>query len=236
MPYHFAPRGTFAIILPSTNVAVEAEFGQLIVPGVPFHPGRIWIANPDKLDSDEAFEQFMVDLRQELGQAVKSVMTAQPDFMIMGMSFEKWMKELNGGLDVTTGANACKAALDVYGAKRIGIMTPYQPVGDLQVRAYMTEMGFDVIAVEGLRCPTAKSIAEVQPETLKAAFRRANSEGVEALIQAGTNLYCGKVAAEMEVELGKPVIAINTATLWHAYRTHGIRDQIQGWGSLFEKH
>jgi len=229
MVYHFSPRGAFAIILPSTNSAVETEFGHLIVPGVSFHPGRILIRNPDKLDTDEAFEQFMVDLRDEIGQALTSIMTLKPDFMIMGMSsetfwggkegaekFEAWMKELSGGLEVTTGAASCKAALDKYGAKKIGIVTPYQPGGDAQVRAYMTEMGYEVKTVHGLRCPTEISIAQVQPETLKYAFRNANSEDVDALIQAGTNLYCGKVAAEMEIELGKPVIAINVATLWHA--------------------
>lgn len=62
------------------------------------------------------------------------------------------------------------------------------------------------------------------------------SEDVDALIQAGTNLYCGKVAAETEIELGKPVIAISVATLWHTYRSHGINDKIHGWGSLFERY
>jgi maleate isomerase len=37
---------------------------------------------------------------------------------------------------------------------------------------------------------------------------------VDLLIQAGTNLIAGKAAAELELELGKPVIAINTATVW----------------------
>jgi maleate isomerase len=249
MPYHFSPRGAFAIILPSTNAAVEAEFNQLLVPGVSFHPSRILIKNPDKLDSDEAFEQFMVDLRTEIGAAVGSVMTVAPDYMIMGMSsetfwggkdgaakFEAWMKELNGGLDVTTGAAACKAALEIYGAKRIGIVSPYQAIGDEQVWSYMTDMGFEVKAIHGLRCPTAISIAQVKPETLKDAFRSVDSEEVEALVQVGTNLHCGKVAAEMEVELDKPVIAVNVATLWSAYRAHGIEDKIAGWGGLFEKY
>lgn len=249
MPYPFSPRGAFAIVLPSTNAAVEAEFNQLLVPGVSFHPGRILIRNPDKLDNDEAFEQFMVDLRLEIGATVASVMTVQPDYMIMGMSsetfwggkdgaakFEAWMKELNGGIDVTTGAAACKTALEKYGAKKIGIVTPYQPVGDAQVKAYMTEMGYEVKRVHGLRCPTAVSIAQVEPETLKDAFRKVNGDGVDALMQAGTNLFCGKVAAEMEIELGKPVIAVNVATLWSAYRSHGIEDKISGWGSLFEKY
>jgi len=40
----------------------------------------------------------------------------------------------------------------------------------------------------------------------------------------------------MEEELDKPVIAINTATVWHVYRTNGIKDQIQGFGSVLAEH
>jgi len=36
--------------------------------------------------------------------------------------------------------------------------------------------------------------------------------------------------------LGKPVIAINTATYWHALRAVGIHDKIQGFGSLLSQH
>jgi maleate isomerase len=76
----------------------------------------------------------------------------------------------------------------------------------------------------------------VTKEELKAAFRKVDGPDVELLIQAGTNLVCAEAAAEMEIELGKPVIAINTATVWHAYRTNKIMDQFKGYGSLFEKH
>jgi maleate isomerase len=37
-----------------------------------------------------------------------------------------------------------------------------------------------------------------------------------------------KASAELEVELEKSVIAINTATVWHAYGTNEIKDQISG--------
>lgn len=150
--------------------------------------------------------------------------------------FETWMAELNGGLDLATGAAACKAALEAFGASRIGIVTPYQPVGDEQVRKYFTEEGFEVKALLGIRCSSAVAIAQVEPERLKASLREVNVEGVDALLQVGTNLFFAKAAAEMELELGKPVIAVNVATLWSAYRRNGIDDKIIGWGSLFEKH
>ncbi|KAF2177587.1 hypothetical protein K469DRAFT_807199 [Zopfia rhizophila CBS 207.26] len=44
--YHFSPRGTFAVILPSTNVALEAMYGQMLAPSVSWHCGAIYIRNP----------------------------------------------------------------------------------------------------------------------------------------------------------------------------------------------
>ena len=42
-------------------------------------------------------------------------------------------------------------------------------------------------------------------------------------------------AAAAELWLGKPVIAINTATYWHALRQSGIDDKVQGFGRLLEE-
>ncbi len=41
-----------------------------------------------------------------------------------------------------------------------------------------------------------------------------------------------RFAAAAEWYLGKPVIAINTATYWHALRACGINDKLQGFGKL----
>jgi maleate isomerase len=41
-----------------------------------------------------------------------------------------------------------------------------------------------------------------------------------------------KLAAAAELYLGKPVIAINTATYWNALRQNGITDQLDGFGRL----
>ncbi len=243
-----SPRAQFGLILPSTNTVVEAEFNWMRVEGVSWHTGRIYIPNPD-LNDDDSFVTFLEGLRTEIGRAVRDVVTAKVDYLVMGMSaetfwggkegaqeFAAWMKELSGGLDVTTGANACKSALDVYGAKRIGVITPYQPVGDQQVKDFFEQMGYEVAAIHGLKCDSATSIGDVTPEEIRDAFARVNSDDVDVLIQAGTNLPATRVAAELEAELGKPVIAINTATVWHAYRTNGIMDQFSGFGSLLEKH
>ena len=39
-----------------------------------------------------------------------------------------------------------------------------------------------------------------------------------------------KLADEAERWLGKPVLAINAAMLWHALRARGIHDRVSGFG------
>ncbi|KUJ16045.1 uncharacterized protein LY89DRAFT_618811 [Mollisia scopiformis] len=245
---HLANRAQFGLILPSTNTSVEAEFNRMLVPGVSWHSGRIFAANPD-LSSSEAMVSFLEELRVQIKTAVQSVCHAKVDYLVMGMSaetfwggkdgaaeFVKFMGELSGGLGITTGAAACEAVIKAYGVKKIGIITPYQPVGDQQVVDFFEQIGCEVKAIHGLKCATATSIADVTGEEIKDSFRKVDSEDVELLIQAGTNLLAGKAAAELEKELGKPVIAINTATVWHAYRNNGIMDKFEGWGSLLSEH
>jgi maleate isomerase len=41
-----------------------------------------------------------------------------------------------------------------------------------------------------------------------------------------------RLAAAAEMWLWKPVIAINTATWWHALRANGITDRMDGFGRL----
>lgn len=238
-----ANRHVFGVVVPSTNTAVEDEYYRFRAPGVSFHAGRILIRNA-VLNSDEDMETFLEDLRGEIGAAVESVMTCKPDSLIMGMSaetfwggaegnaeFERWIGEMSG-LDVVTGASATHEALQRFGVRKIGVITPYQPVADEQVRAYFTELGYEVHAVHGLKCGSATSIAEVTPQEIRDAFAKVDAPDVEALVQAGTNLPVIGVAAALEEELNKPVVPINAASLWHAYRTHGIKDRIPGAGRL----
>ena len=63
-----------------------------------------------------------------------------------------------------------------------------------------------------------------------------DGDDVDAIVQVGTNLSMIRLAAAAELFLGKPVIAINTATYWHALRAQGLQDKKAGFGSLMECH
>ncbi len=79
-------------------------------------------------------------------------------------------------------------------------------------------------------------IAHESKARLRDAIIQVNRGKVDAIVQVGTNLAMAEVAAMAEFWLDKPVIAINTATYWYALRQYGIKDKVQGFGSLLAEH
>ena len=238
------------MIAPSTNTVVEADLARLDIPGVSFHTGRMYIEHPGLADN-EAFEALLLQIRASIDVAVRDVITAEPSAMLMGMSaetfwggvegnalFERRISTLAGGRKVTTGAASCRAALEAFGAERIAVFSPYQPIADEQVGTYFTEAGFDVAAITGLRCSTATTIAQVGPTRIAEVIDQIGGahDDVDAIVQVGTNLNFVDQAAQLEVELDKPVIAINMATVWHGLRTNGVADRLDGVGRLLAEH
>ena len=69
-------------------------------------------------------------------------------------------------------------------------------------------------------------------DRLRGAILELNRPEVDAILSVGTNVPILRLADEAERWLGKPVLAINTATYWYAMRANGFDDVIEGFGSL----
>jgi maleate isomerase len=239
-------RRKFGVLGPSTNTVVQPDFDDLRPYGVTNHYSRIF--TPDaKAISDETFMAGARLIGQNTLDAVRSVATSKPDYMVMGMSAvtffggmagaEEFQRsiEAESGAGVSIGSHACAAALNAYGGvKRLAILSPYFPSANAEVIRYFGDAGFSVVRDVCLRCPSWTAIAEVTPARLRAELRALDGDDVDAIVQAGTNLSMMRLAAAAELWLGKPVIAINAATYWHALRANGIADKRPGFGRLFE--
>ncbi|MBM4257673.1 MAG: arylmalonate decarboxylase [Deltaproteobacteria bacterium] len=247
MPDVVGFRAKMGVIIPSTNTVVESDFWDMRIPGVTFHTGRIYIGQPN-LSSDSAMKELLTQVDRAIEIAVRDVMTCKPDILAMGMSaptfwdgvpgaqrFHEKMRQISG-LKISMGSEACRDALAVYNAKRIAVFTPYQPIMREQIVKYFQDCGFEVARYKDLRSPSATAIAEITPAELRPVLQELDGPDIDAIVQCGTNLSMIRLAADAEGWLGKPVIAINTATLWHAYRTHGLTDRIYGFGSLLSEH
>src|ERR1700722_6994699 len=240
-------RRKFGVLGPSTNTVVQPDFEMMRPAGVTNHYSRIFTPNAQAV-SNETFMAGTEVIGKNVLDAVGSVMTCSPDYLVMGMSAVTFYGgaagadafqakvEREAGVAVSIGSHSCTAALKAYGGiNRIGFISPYYPVANREVARYFTDSGFEVIRDICLQCPSWTAIAAVTTDVLREKLIELNSKDVDAIIQVGTNLSMVRLAAAAELWLGKPVIAINTATYWHALRNNKISDKIQGLGRLLEE-
>lgn len=240
-------RKKFAVLVPSTNTSVQPEFDAMRPPGVTNHISRIRIPNiPLRDDAD--FQRLIELIAAAQDDAVDSVMSCEPDRLVLGISAEtfwdglKASRELKRQLEertrlpVSTGSEACDAAFAALGIQRIAVVTPYQPVGDRNVVRFFEESGYEVKRIRGLRCESPVKIAHVSEAELRDALLELDGDDIDALVQVGTNLAMARLAGSASLWMRRPVIAINTAIYWHALRSSGIDDRVAGWGPLLERH
>lgn len=237
-------RKVFAVIAPSTNTVVEPDMAAMRPVGVTNHYRDIYVENPTAL-SDKDFVAGTDKIGAALQDALRTARTCAPDYLVMGVSAISFVGGRAGGDDfirqvedavgvrASVGSRSVVAALEAYGnIKRVAFVSPYYPSANAQVRRYLQDSGFDVVRDVPLQCTSWLDIGRQTPERLVQVLRELDGDDVDAIVQVGTNLSMARLAASAELWLGKPVIAINTATYWHALRANGITDPIEGFGRL----
>jgi maleate isomerase len=240
-------RKKIGIVVPSTNTIVGPECEPLRPRGVTNHVARLTLRQRPIDASEQGFMAHVQEMREGIGPAIDQVMTCAPDHVIMGVAIEAFNGGVEGadalqkalseraGVGVSMGSTAAVAALREFGANRIAVLTPHQPKGDAIVHAYLTEAGFEIVRLVGMKCESPFAIAEIQAPELRRVLRELDSPGVDAILQVGTNLANAAVAADAERWLEKPVLSMNVVTYWDALRRIGIEDRVYGWGQILEE-
>ncbi len=240
-------RKVFAVVGPSTNTVVQPDMEALRPAGVTNHYRAIHVEDPEAL-SDDAFMAGAARISGGMTDSLRSAMTCKPDYLVLGVSaisfiggaagcsaFVRQIRELTGR-DVSVGSEALVAALQAYGGiRRVAFLSPYYPAANAEVRRFLGDHGFSVRRDIPLRCTSWTAIAQVPEARLRDTLLALDGDDVDALCQVGTNLSMLRLAAAAEGWLGKPVVAINAATYWHALRASGIADRIQGFGRLLQE-
>src|SRR5690348_5993900 len=179
----------------AARVRRHASLGRHQPPFAPGHPRRAG-------ERRQSFLAMMDLIRGALFPALEAVLSCSPDYVVLGMSAETFWDGLEGSrqlqrkldkvakMGVCMGSDACQAALRAYGKgiRRLGVITPYMPVGDRQVRRFFTECGFEVVNLVGLKCRSPVLIAHESKARLRDAINEVNRGKVDAIVQVGTNL------------------------------------------------
>lgn len=250
-------RRKFGLLIPATNTSMEHELWSIILnnqgpgglDGIGIHTCNVLTPKPQlrtEADILEYKRQFLGGLQA----AVDTVLLAEPQYLIMGMSLEHIVSGLKAiqasmaeiesycNLAWATWHDAVKAALECYNAKRIGIVTPFDKLGNQSAIQMFEDMGFDVVSSVGFSCANALHIAHVPDWAKEKAIMELLATDVnrlDAVVQCGTNMSMINVAERLEPVIRIPILGINAVIFWYALRENGLGSALHGAGRLLRE-
>ncbi len=241
------------VLVPATNCMVESEMWDIIVrnrellSGVGIHATNILTPAP-KFGNAEELENYKTVFNANLVEAAETALLAEPQYLIVAFSMEHFYSDLDEnasqprlveqstGLSAATWSKAADAALKKFGARRIGLLCPFDPRGLENAIGFFENLGYEVASAAGLGCASGTDVGHV-PDAYKekVIHERFVPVDIDAIVVCGTNLASLALAEKLEQKLDIPIIGINPALLWYALRENGISAPLLGASRLFRE-
>jgi len=233
MPDRFGPRGVCAVIIPQQNANMQPEYELM---------------RPDGINNQ--IYRFDISVHDQVPEAVLDTMPqthgCHPDMIIVGNSFEMrnvtadeyeayraQLLERAEGVQLTTAADGCLAALRTLGAKKIGVLSPMSEEYSKSVQTYYGHYGFQAPYAAWLEVKNPKDIINVTVDQILAAFGTDGFDEVDTILHVGGALGIVGMLGDLERELGRPIVSSNAAAYWYALRKFGITDTRDDIGKLW---
>ena len=229
-----APRAVVGVMTPAMNTVVQPELELLRPNGVTNQMQRF------RLGGDA--------ISDDLPEEAAKLMDCAPLAIAVGLTTDagpggpdKLKARCAGladqvGVPVLGASQADYEGLRILGAKRVGIVTPFNAEIDAVVQANTEAAGFEVVAIKSTQAPSLPAICETPLEDIRAVFAEVAASDCDVILQVGTALPVVALLAELEAAHGKPIVACNAAVYWQTLRAVGITDPIHGFGQLLEMH
>jgi maleate isomerase len=224
------------LIIPSGNRLTEPQFNAYLPQGVGVHVTRLRMTGKFRKPLDE--------LKRPLTEAAEALSDIEPSVIVFhctansmenGLAHEKAVvhivEDVSGCPTITT-AQAITQALDHFGIKKLVLISPYvKATNQLEVN-YLTETGYTVLHELGLALePHAYSA--VTPEEWKKVVKENIRTEADGYFLSCTNTRMIEAIADLERDIGKPVINSNQATMWACLNKLGIKYSDKRLGRLF---
>jgi len=225
------------LIVPSSNTTMESEFNRMKPEGVSVHTARMRLI--------EATPDALIKMAEDAHRAAELLATADVDVIIYGCTTGSLVKgveweeglrreiEESTGIKTVTTAGAVVDALRALGIKRLCVATPYiKELDELEVR-FLSELGFEVLAIKGLGLKRNTEIGSQPPWVSYRLTREAYRDEADGIFISCTNFRTIEIIERLEAEYGKPVVTSNQASMWAAMKL--IHQPIEGYGRLLRE-
>jgi maleate cis-trans isomerase len=237
-------RARLGVLVPSGNIVTEPEFSMVVPEGVCCHFHRYKfggdVRNEDGLKDVFRAADYVVEATKLIADVKPCVvaMTGTGTSFIGGYQYDleliEKMKSVNADIPATTTSTSVIDALKCMGIKKVSIAMPYLEEVAKVAMKFVEDNGIMVQKAEWMNLGGFE-IHRVSKEKLWQLAKKVDTPRSEALFISCTSLHTFELIERLEIDLRKPVITSNQATIWNMLRLAGIKDKVEGYGQLLSQ-
>lgn len=140
------------------------------------------------------------------------------------------------GLPVVSAISSAIAALSALSAKSVLLMTPFDRASDETIKAHVEKLGFTMSLGPSFNNRVPGTSLGLGPEQLFSLVEKTfAAHSVEAIYFQGATMDPLPIIQQIENRLGIPVVASNTAMLWHLLSKLQLKYVISGYGKVLRE-
>jgi maleate isomerase len=238
----------FGLLVPSSNVTMERELPamlgrrEVVEPErFSFHSSRVRMRSvtPEEL---AAMNAQAARATQELGDASVDVLVyaCLVALMAEGPGAHRQAEQRLGAIlaaeghpaPVVSSAGALVDTLQLMGARKVAVVTPYLPALTQRVCDYIAAEGLIVEEARSLSVADNGAVGRLDPQNLLGIADELSRNVDVVVLSACVQMPSLPVIEAAEARLGLPVISSATATAFQSLRRLGLSTHIPGAGHL----
>lgn len=214
------------LIIPSSNRMVEQEMAHFYPPGVVVHVNRLRMTGNQRMP--------LPQLLPRITDAAAALVDAKCDVV----TFHCTANSTEGGTDgetqilealakagaprVSSTATAVRRALELAGARRIVLVTPYSQAMTDHEAEFFNDIGVKVLTAKGHDLPGSDAYCAAPPSFWREKALEARHAEADLYFLSCANISAFSVIADLEQQLGKPVISSNQIVVWDQLAGKGL--------------
>jgi len=231
-------RARLGFILMSTDLAAEADFGDMAPEGVGVHITRL---KTDDYTTNETLSRHIEHMADAAGRIQPDTRPDVVSYSCTSGSIvigkDRIFKEIHDGAPWAQPMCLVQGVLDALhelGAKKLVVGTPYLDEINTAEAEFLLKEGFEVLDIQGLNLETGIEFGQVTPSYWKKFAMEIDHPDADVIFLSCGGVRSLEVVEEIEQATGKPVITSNQAQMWSCLRRAGIMDELEGFGQIFK--
>ncbi len=237
----FGWRAKIGYVSPAGDWCGGSEYYPLLPDGVAIDIVTLGVQKLQADDIHKVFDKYLPAAKHLAAQECDVIVVAGSIvFTYVGYGESSSMidriREACGGVPIINNLDAHFDALRTFKAKKVVLVSPYEPPRNEERKKLLEQQGFQVVGMKGMNLSKRLDIEKL-PHYMS---YRLSKEAVRASPDCdAVYISCPEWPTIRNIDMiekdtGKPVVAPVPALIWAALRKVGIKDEIKGYGRLME--